>query len=176
VRLRRNSRRARALACSFALALAPALDASAQYRSPRHTAAPREGPEGESCRLGTRPLNFGSYEDGSPAAVLTTATIDLACRGIGAASTHAIVTAGPSAVTGVYQDRRLSNGDSRLQYQVYINSQRTIVWGDGTNDTQPVVVVAPNGNSTFTVYGGLFQGQTGEVGRYSDTLLITVMP
>jgi len=160
-------------ACLLVLTLAPALDAPAQYRSPRHTATPRLT---ESCRLTTRGLDFGSYEDGSPAAVLTTATMDLACRGLGSAGTHAIVTAGPSSVTSVYQDRRLANGQSYLQYQVYINSQRTIVWGDGTSDTQPVLVPLSSTNASFTVYGGIFQGQSGEVGRYSDTLLITVTP
>jgi len=156
----------------MAMALMHALDASAQFRSPGHTAAPRTG---ESCRLNTRPLDFGAFEDGSPSAVLTTATIDLTCRGIGE-STVAIVTAGPSAVSGGYQSRQLSRGDSRLQYQVYINPSRTIVWGDGTQDTQPMVVPGPSVNRSFTVYGGLFQNQSGEVGRYSDVLRITVQP
>ena len=170
MRSRRISRRACALAC--ALALAAALDASAQFRSPRQVAAPRTA---ESCRLNTRPLDFGAYEDGSPAAVLTTATIDLVCRGIGEA-TAAIVTAGPSANTGTYQNRALRNGDSYLRYQVYINSARTIVWGDGTQDTQPVVVPGPATNRSFTVYGGMGNSQSGEVGRYSDVLRITVTP
>jgi spore coat protein U-like protein len=156
----------------MALALVHALDASAQFRSPSHTAAPRRS---ESCRLNTRPLNFGSYEDGSTESVLTTATIDLVCRGIGETS-HAIVTAGPSANTGTYQDRQLANGESRLRYQVYINASRTIVWGDGTQDTQPVIAPAPATNRSFTVYGGIFNGQSGEVGRYSDVLRITVTP
>jgi spore coat protein U-like protein len=174
VRSPRISRRLRAFACGLALALVPAPDAFAQYRSPRHTATPRAIEE--SCRLNTRPLNFGGYTDASPTSVLTTATIDLVCRGLGAAGRYATVTAGPSAVTGQYHTRMLANRDSRLQYQVYINTQRTIVWGDGTENTQPVIVVQPGSNSSFTVYGGLFNGQTGEVGRYSDTLQVTVIP
>jgi spore coat protein U-like protein len=120
-------------------------------------------------------LNFGAYDDASPESVLTTATIDLRCGGIGESS-HAIVTAGPSANTGDYQTRELAHGDSRLRYQVYINPSRTIVWGDGTRDTQPVLVPGPADRRSFTVYGGIFNGQSGEVGRYSDVLVITVQP
>jgi len=161
--------------CVLALALAPVLDATAQYRTPRQIASPRSGDE-ESCRLNTRPLDFGGYPDGSLSAVLTTATIDVVCRGLGAAGRFATVTAGPSSNTGSYQNRAMRNGDSRLYYQVYIDPSRIIVWGDGTQGTQPVIVPQPGSNSTFTVYGGLFQGQTGEVGRYSDTIRITVIP
>ena len=174
MKLRRNSRRARAVACVLALALALVLDASAQYRTPRQIASPRTSDE--SCRLNTRPLNFGSYEDGSLSAVLTTATIDLICRGLGEAGRFATVTAGPSSNTGSYQTRSMRNGDSYLRYQVYIDPSRILVWGDGTQGTQPVIVPQPGSNSTFTVYGGMFQEQNGEVGRYSDTLRITVFP
>jgi spore coat protein U-like protein len=120
-------------------------------------------------------MEFGGYEDGSPVGVITTMTVELDCKNLGGAPP--IVTAGPSANTGDYQDRQLANRDSRLRYQVYINSARTIVWGDGTQNTQPVVATG-TGTTTkfFTVYGGIFQGQSGEVGNYSDTLQVTVVP
>jgi spore coat protein U-like protein len=163
----------KAIACAAALALLPALDASAQFRSPAQVAAPRGPRAGESCRLNTRPLDFGGYEDGSPAGVLTTATIDLNCRSL---TSVPIVSAGPSANTGYYEDRQLAYRDSRLRYQVYINPQRTIIWGDGTGQTQPVTAIGTGDDRSFTVYGGIFQAQSGEVGRYSDTLQVTVVP
>jgi spore coat protein U-like protein len=39
-----------------------------------------------------------------------------------------------------------------------------------------VVVPGPATNRSFTVYGGIFLNQSGEVGRYSDVLRITVTP
>jgi len=171
VRSRRTSRHARTFAC--ALALVFVLDASAQYRSPAHTAAPRNiGDVG--CRLNTRPLDFGAYEDGSPVAVLTTATMELTCRN--GSGVVPVVTAGPSANSGDTLQRFLANGDSRLQYQVYIEPSHNLVWGDGTRGTYPVVVTGQTEHKTFTVYGALFLGQHGEVGRYRDTLQITVEP
>jgi spore coat protein U-like protein len=119
-------------------------------------------------------MEFGGYEDGSPAAVLSTMTVELDCRNI--EGVVPVITAGPSANTGYYEQRALAYRDSRLYYQVYINSQRTIIWGDGTGQTQPVVATGTGNTKFFTVYGGIFQAQTGEVGRYTDTLQVTVLP
>lgn len=172
MRSRRISERARALACAAALALVHSPDASAQFRTPRDTAAPRVGP---GCSLDVRAFDFGGYDDASPNSVLTSVTFGLRCKSIGPLS--AVVRAGPSANTGDYQDRRMNGpGGSQLRYQLYTNTSRTTVWGDGTRDTQPIVVPGPGENRSFNVHGELFGNQSGEVGRYRDTLVVTVFP
>ena len=105
----------------------------------------------------------------------TITTMDLNCRGLGGTQAP-VVSAGPSSNTGYYDVRQLAYRGSRLNYQVYTNPNRTIVWGDGTGQTQPISAVGTGQDRSFNVYGGLFQGQSGEVGRYSDTLQVTVTP
>ena len=154
------------------MALAHATEASAQFRSPRQVAAPRSG---TGCNLQARSFDFGGYDDASPSSVLAAMTFDLRCSGIGTAAP--VVTAGPSANTGDYQDRRMNGpGGSQLRYQLFTNSSRTIVWGDGTRDTQAVVVTAPGDNKSFNIYGEIFANQSGEVGRYRDVIVVTVVP
>ena len=119
-------------------------------------------------------MDFGAYEDGSPTAVLSTMTVELDCKNLG--STVPIVSAGPSANTGSYQNRELRYRDSRLRYQVYIDPSRSLVWGDGTQGTYPVPASGTGSNRSFTVYGGIWADQHGEVGRYGDTLQVTVVP
>jgi spore coat protein U-like protein len=166
----RISRPACALACLLVAASVAAPDTLAQFRSPRQVASPR-GAEG--CRLKVRGMDFGGYPDGSPAGVLSTSLIELNCKDLTATP---VVSAGPSATTGYYEDRQLANGESRLRYQVYINPQRTIVWGDGTGSTQPVSAVGTGNDRSFTVYGGILQGQSGVAGRYGDSFVVTVVP
>jgi spore coat protein U-like protein len=169
VKSRRVSRTAWALTGALAL-MAASLDVSAQFRSPSQVASPR-GKEG--CKLKTRPLNLGAYPDGSPAGILSTGTVELTCKNL---TTTPVVSAGPSATTGYYEDRQLANGNSRLRYQVYINPQRTIIWGDGTGTSQPIPAIGTGENRSVTVYGGMFQGQTGDAGKYSDSFVVTVVP
>ena len=168
----RNSERARTIACVIALVAAHAPDALAQFRTPREAASPRVG---TGCSLRVRSFDFGPYVDGSTSSIVTAATFELRCSGIGTVAP--VVSAGPSASSGDYQNRRMNGPQgSYLRYQVFTNSSRTIVWGDGTRDTQPIVVNQNGDNKTFNVYGELFGNQYGEVGRYGDTIVVTVSP
>ncbi|QJR16696.1 hypothetical protein DSM104440_03532 [Usitatibacter palustris] len=156
----------------MALVLGHALDAMAQFRTPREVASPRIG---TGCNLKIRAFDFGGYDDASPNSVITSTSFELRCSGIG--TVPPIVSAGPSSNTGDYQDRRLNGpGNSQLRYQLFTNSSRTIVWGDGSRDTQPISVNQHGDNKTFNVYGELFGNQSGEVGRYRDVIQVTVSP
>jgi len=160
------------MACAFAWVLMHAPEASAQFRTPREAASPRLG---TGCTLRIRSLDFGPYVDGSPSSILTSALFELNCKDIGTAAP--VVSAGPSATTGDYQNRRMNGpGGSQLRYQVFTNPSRTIVWGDGTRDTQAIIASGTGEHRTFTIHGELFGNQYGEVGRYGDTLVVTVSP
>jgi spore coat protein U-like protein len=156
-----------ALACVLAVALA------ADARSPTAKAKPLDAPGCSFAVIDT--LDFGSYDDASSSASLTTATFRVKCKGVG--NDAVTLAAGPSGNTGDFLDRRLRGpGGSDLTYQVYINAARTVVWGDGTRDTSPAVVLTPGANKDFTVYGEIPPGQYGDVGEYADSIVVTVMP
>jgi spore coat protein U-like protein len=69
-------------------------------------------------------------------------------------------------------------GSSHLNYNLYLDSAYTQIWGDGTGGT---VTKSDNiggllGSSiSYTVYGRLPGGQNVPAGVYSDTVFVTVI-
>lgn len=79
-------------------------------------------------------------------------------------------------LTGSYAARELRQGAEVLLYNVYLDAQRTIVWGDGTDGSRvgPMVVVQGDaGTRTVYVFGRIPAGQDAALGVYSDTLRVT---
>jgi spore coat protein U-like protein len=74
-------------------------------------------------------------------------------------------------------NRRLRHRDGDfLRYQLYVDSARTRVWGDGTRGTEAAVMTTRGSNKFATIYGEIAAGQGGTEGDYDDTLVITVLP
>ncbi len=73
---------------------------------------------------------------------------------------------------GTLVPRRLGSiGNDTLQYNLYRDSARSIVWGDDTQGTQSAAGAAP---TTLIVYGRIFASQFVDEGLYQDTVLVTV--
>jgi spore coat protein U-like protein len=148
-----------------ALLLSTALSASAQIRG-------RNG-----CRIGNpEGIGFGEYVDGQAASALGVLSIVLSCKG-DAIYVDAVVTGGPGENSGDMLDRRLrgkKNPDVLLRYQIFVDSARTRVFGDGTRGTEGLVF--PYSQRTQHLYAELFGGQSGPEDDYSDMIVITVMP
>ena len=103
-------------------------------------------------------------------------TIILSCKG-NAIFVDAIVTGGPGENSGDMLDRRLRSKrdpEAYLRYQLYVDTARTIVFGDGTRGTSGLVF--PPENRTKHIYAQIFGGQSGVEGDYDDMVVITVMP
>lgn len=140
---------------------------------------------GGDCSIGTQPINFGTYDP-----IELFAPID----SFGAVT----VSCGPTtifeALFGVAVQVRLGTGSagtyaartlrkppaSVLQYNLYTDATRTIVWGDGTGGTATTSGTvggffsgAPNPR-TFTVYARLPPGQDPDAGAHSDTIMVEV--
>jgi spore coat protein U domain-containing protein, fimbrial subunit CupE1/2/3/6 len=67
-----------------------------------------------------------------------------------------------------------AGGIYRLQYNLYIDSTRTQIWGDGTGTTQVVNGVAQGAQDILQVYGRIFALQPVGVGAYTDSVLVSV--
>jgi spore coat protein U-like protein len=129
-----------------------------------------------SCSLAVTPLAFGPYVPFSSTPTDSTATITVTCSTTGAspvALTASIsLTGGGTAPYG----RQLADGPYLMRYHTYLNSARTVYWGDGSGlgATEPVSgVVGPSApfQQTFTVYGRILARQTGaNVGAYTDQI------
>lgn len=68
---------------------------------------------------------------------------------------------------------RLLTGPASIDYNLYLDPSRTIIWGDGSASTSTT-----SGNClgvcNFTVYGRIPGGQAIPAGQYSDDVLITI--
>lgn len=127
----------------------------------------------KNCTITTAPVNFGAYD---PVAANATNNLD----GIGTVT----VTCTKGATAKIALDdggnaqgntrRMAQSGKEFLTYELYKNTQRTDIWGDGNNDSLDTGA-APNRNPrTFTVYGRVPSAQDATVGNYTDTVVATV--
>jgi spore coat protein U-like protein len=105
--------------------------------------------------------------------LLATSSVTVQCtQGAG----YYIELDGGSTVGGTLVQRKLERAGSAdtVDYQLYTNSQRTSIWGDGTRGTRRLAIVANGLQQTFTVYGLVPAQQSKPAGKYSDTVTATV--
>lgn len=79
-----------------------------------------------------------------------------------------------------YANRRLISGANYLNYQAYLDSDRTTVWGDGTASTGFVSnayllnIALGSRTDHFPVYVTVPAGQNVPKGDYDDTITVTL--
>lgn len=95
------------------------------------------------------------------------ASYDIALgAGLGAAATVA---------TRYMTNQTAGMSDQKLEYKLYSDSGRTVLWGDGTSGTSTVTGTATGSDQLHTIYGTVTGGQTGrKVGIYQDTVVVTL--
>ncbi len=137
------------------------------------------GAKAEVCTVGTSPVAFGLYDPLAAGPLDTTGNVAVTCTSVGNALVLYRVDLG-TGQSGTYNTRAMTNGVSQLNYNLYTNAARTLVWGNGTGGTRRIwniYFLLPIGNTqtdNHTVYGRIFPGQNVSVGNYLDTLIVTV--
>jgi len=128
-----------------------------------------------ACTVSTTGVAFGNYDPLGAAPDDSVGTIRLECH----PSDHEADVAIGAGLSGSFSPRQMSNGAARLNYNLYTNVGRTIVWGDGTGGS--VVQTLTGGTVsagvrrfTATVYARIPAGQNVAFGSYGDTLIATV--
>ena len=68
------------------------------------------------------------------------------------------------------------NGSEALNYNLYLDTARTIIWGDGTAGTQTYFIKNPPNNQDVAVpvYGRIPTGQSVSKGTYTSTITVTL--
>jgi spore coat protein U-like protein len=137
-----------------------------------------------SCTASVPSLNFGNYNVFSASALQSATTLSITCaKGFGDPSGTIAVPYTIALSTGgsaTYTQRRLASGANTLNYNLYTNSARTLIWGDGTGGSQIVSSSmnlsngTPQRTRTHTAFGRVPALQDAAVGSYADTLLVTV--
>jgi len=137
------------------------------------------GAKAEVCTVGTSPVAFGVYDPLAAGPLDTTGNVAVTCTSVGNALVLYRVDLG-TGQSGTYNTRAMTNGVSQLNYNLYTNAARTLVWGNGTGGTRRVwnfYFLQPIGSTqtdNHTVYGRIFPAQNVSVGSYLDTLVVTV--
>jgi spore coat protein U-like protein len=117
-------------------------------------------------------LAFGTYDPLAAAPLDSSSQLQYKCPG--AQPVRISIDAGQS---GTFSARELQSGSERLLYQVYLDAQRQIVWGDGSGGSSvgPLVTSAgAQGSTTAWLFGRIFARQDVAAGAYADTLRVTL--
>jgi spore coat protein U-like protein len=121
-----------------------------------------------SCTVSANALDFGSYLPASNSYVNT--TVNVLCSYGTAYSVGLSAGLGTGATVA---SRKVKSGANLLNYSLYQNAARTVVWGN-TNGTNTVSGTGSGVTQSLTVYGWLFSGQSAAFGNYQDTITVTV--
>jgi spore coat protein U domain-containing protein, fimbrial subunit CupE1/2/3/6 len=126
-----------------------------------------------ACSVSATTLNFGTYDPASGTALSGTSTVNVSCTsGTPYTTSLDVGTAAGSSFT----TRTIASGTNILNYNLYRDSARTQVWGDGTGST---FTVAGTGSGiltpiALTVYGQVPTAQDKPPGTYTSTITVTV--
>jgi spore coat protein U-like protein len=96
-------------------------------------------------------------------------SITVNCRG----GTSSFVMSLSSGLSNSYISRIMMNGANSLNYNLYTNAGRTLVWGDGSGGSLTLTGLG-NGKTTLNVFGQIPPGQNAKVGIYTDNIVVTV--
>ncbi len=128
-----------------------------------------------ACTVSGSSLNFGSAID--PLSVSTpldaTSTLTVTCSNTTPYTVSLSAGANAGGATN-FANRTMKSGADTLAYQLYLDSGRSTVWGDGTAASS-----AKNGTGTgsvqsHTVYGRLPSLANVVPGSYTDTVTVTI--
>jgi spore coat protein U-like protein len=119
-----------------------------------------------TCSTSTSGLVFGTYDPFASAPLDSTASVSVTCS---ASTSYTIAL---SAGQGSFSGRTMSNGAHLLAYNLFTDSLRTTVWGDGSGST--MTVKGSGTSASYPIYGRVTALQNAYVGAYMDTVIITV--
>ncbi len=124
-----------------------------------------------ACAISTTGVNFGTYDVFATAPRDWTGSVTYRCT---VTSPLMIILDKGGATT--FNPRQMRNGSKALNYNLYLDASRTIIWGDGTGGTHVYTDPAPvkNQSVTVTIFGRIPAGQDVNAGSYSNTITVTI--
>jgi len=129
-----------------------------------------------ACSVSTTPVNFGSYNVLSQAALDAASGITVNCDESPPPTVE--ISIGPSPHSGVFDPRKmkLAGGSELISYNLFIDSARTQIWGNGSGSTFTLTKkVLKNQPWISTVYGRIPPKQDVSIGTYNETLTVTIV-
>ena len=122
-----------------------------------------------SCSLSSSSMSFGSYDVFSSNHLDSIGQLVFRCAPNDKNVAISLSRGGSSS----FNPRRLVNVSSFINYNLYLDAARSVVWGDGSSGTQTFFISNPKPNNAdiaVPVYGRISAGQSAAAfGNYSDT-------
>lgn len=126
-----------------------------------------------SCSVTATAVAFGTYTPLTSAP--STGTITITCLSVVGPSPATITLS--AGASNSFAPRKMASGGNTLSYNLYQDSARSVIWGDGTGGSMAETLNLTQGvlgaTTTATVYG-LIPSQDPAPGVYADTIMVTV--
>jgi spore coat protein U-like protein len=129
-----------------------------------------------NCSVATTSVSFSNYDVFSTSPTYSTGTVSVSCSNPNNQAMP-VTIAISSGSSGTFNPRRLKAaiGTDSLNYYLFTNPSRTVIWGDGTGGTSTVVnSVSRSAPWNASIYGTLPQRQNVSAGSYGDSVVVTV--
>jgi spore coat protein U-like protein len=127
-----------------------------------------------ACSISATAVSFGAYDVFSPTALDAQGQVSVTCSLILTGFTVGLDRGGAPS----FSPRQLKQGAEPLNYNLYLDSARTIIWGDGTPGTQVFtqggIILVPPQTFLLPVYGRIPPSQDVTFGLYTNTVVATV--
>ncbi len=121
-------------------------------------------------------VSFGVLDPFSPNPLDAVGELRVVCQKVGRFDRFSVTLSRGTSPT--YIPRTMANGSRTVSYNLYLDSARQTVWGDGV--TQGTSIAGPftpvnNVVVPLPIYGRVFAGQTSvQAGTYIDTIVATI--
>jgi len=136
------------------------------------------------CTVSTTGVAFGIYDPLGAAPSDSTGNVTIVCNYLsGGAAQIAYSVALSTGSSGTYVRRQLQAGTTALNYNLFIDSARSAVWGDGSTGTSVASGSATMGpgvgngrrEDSRTIYGRVPAAQDALPGSYTDSIIVTLV-
>lgn len=123
------------------------------------------------CIINVSNLNFGTYQ--SPyqySDILSSGNINLSCDSSSNGNSVGIkLSSGQSENF----DRYLTNGHDKLNYNLYLDNNRSVIFGDGSNGTS-MYNGTLSSNNNINIFAKVPKNQNVSPGNYQDNIIFEV--
>jgi spore coat protein U-like protein len=119
-------------------------------------------------------VSFGAYETHATTSLDSTGAVTFRCTGVSPSDVISIQLGRGDADT--FLPRAMTCRDSRLDYNLFLDAARTLVWGDGTSGTSAYTLHPIDGQLvSVSIFGRVPPRQNVLPGLYSDVIVLTVL-
>jgi spore coat protein U-like protein len=130
------------------------------------------------CSVTASGVNFGTYSMFDSSDKDSTGTVTVSCTVL-LALFMTINTELSVGNSGSYSTRQLRSGAQSLNYNLYTDTARQVIWGNGSGGTsrQTHSALLSIGTTVipYTVYGRIPRFQSSPSGTYTDSIVVSVI-